>query len=152
MKRTAIFLLSLTLLLSGCSAASYQESPQEEELTAQAVLDAYQEAAQVYDWFDLCSMPAGMEAIQTEDGIYYPVEEPGIETLADLEARVRACFAPDLAGGNPVSGEQLPRYGRTALLRPLRPWPESLSPQQNRYGGAGLRGPLDRDTDFLGGF
>lgn len=97
MKRTALFLLSLTLLLSGCSAASYQESPQEEELTAQAVLDAYQEAAQVYDWFDLCSMPTGMEAIQTEDGIYYPVEEPGIETLADLEARVRACFAPDLA-------------------------------------------------------
>ena len=97
MKRTALFLLSLTLLLSGCSAASYQESPQQEELTVQAVLDAYQEAARVYDWFDLCSMPTGMEAIQTEDGIYYPVEEPGIETLADLEARVRACFAPDLA-------------------------------------------------------
>ena len=97
MKRVLFLFLFLSLLLSGCTASSYQDVPEAEELTAQAVLDAYQEAAQVYDWFDLGSMPTGIEAIQTEDGIYYPVEEPGIETLADLEARVRACFAPALA-------------------------------------------------------
>lgn len=97
MKRVLFLFLFLSLLLSGCTASSYQEAPESEELTAQAVLDAYQAAAQVYDWFDLGSMPTGIEAIQTEDGIYYPVEEPGIETLADLEARVRAFFAPALA-------------------------------------------------------
>lgn len=95
MKRILFTFLTLSLLLSGCSSTSYQTAA--EALTAQAVLDAYEEAAQVYDWFDLCSMPTGIEAIQTEDGIYYPVEEPGIQTLSDLEARVRACFSPSLA-------------------------------------------------------
>ena len=97
MKRILLLFLSLSLLLSGCSASSYQEAPEAEELTAQAVLDAYRNAAQVYDWFDLNSIPTGAEAIQTDEGIYYPVEEPGIETLADLETRVRACFTPALA-------------------------------------------------------
>ena len=95
MKRILFTFLTLSLLLSGCSSTSYQTAA--EALTAQAVLDAYEEAAQVYDWFDLCSMPTGIEAVQTKDGIYYPVEEPGIQTLSDLEARVRACFAPSLA-------------------------------------------------------
>lgn len=97
MKRILFISLILSLLLAGCSASSYQAEPQPETLTAQMVLDAYGKASQVYDWFDLSSMPTGMEATQTEDGIYYPVEEPGIGTFADLEARVRTYFAPALA-------------------------------------------------------
>lgn len=93
MKKTLIFLLSLALL-TGCAGPAEEAEPSP---TVQSVLAAYGQAAQVYDWFDLGSLPTGMEAIQIDNGIYYPVEEPGVETLADLEARVRDCFSPELA-------------------------------------------------------
>ena len=95
MRRSLLIWILLFSLLAGCAPASAQEQPA--PLTEAGVLDAYTQAAQVYDWFDLYSPSTGIEAIQTEAGIFYPVEEPGLETMADLEARVRACFAPSLA-------------------------------------------------------
>ncbi|WP_455580721.1 lipoprotein [Dysosmobacter sp.] len=101
MKRLFSFLL-IAVLLTGCA----QTAPKRAPVTGQMVLDAYAEAASVYDWFDLCSLPTGSEPL-TEDGTpwdpssdalpYYPVEYEGVETYAGLESRVRACFAPALA-------------------------------------------------------
>ena len=101
MKRLFSFLL-IAVLLTGCAQTAPKRSP----VTGQMVLDAYAEAASVYDWFDLCSLPTGGEPL-TEDGTpwdpssdalpYYPVEYEGVETYAGLESRVRACFAPALA-------------------------------------------------------
>lgn len=95
MRRIPLICILLLSLLAGCTPASRHEP--DPALTEADVLNAYTQAAQVYNWFDLYSPSAGIEAIQTEDGIFYPVEEPGLETLADLESKVRACFAPSLA-------------------------------------------------------
>ena len=93
MRRSIPFLLVLALL-TGCAGTAKEAAPSP---TVPSVLAAYSQAAEVYDWFDLGSLPTGMEAIQIDNAVYYPVEEPGVETLADLEARVRACFTPELA-------------------------------------------------------
>lgn len=102
MKPIAALLLVTACLLTGCAdpspAGGTSPAPEQEApMTEQTVLAAYTEAARVYDWFDLCSLPTGIEAIETDGNIYYPVEEPGIETMADLEAKVRSCFAPELS-------------------------------------------------------
>lgn len=81
----------LTLcLLAGCAASP----PPPDE---QTVLEAYSAAAEVYDSFDLHTLPTGIEAIQLDSNVYYPVEYDGITTMADLETRVRACFSPELS-------------------------------------------------------
>ena len=95
MKCIRSILLAASLLLTGCGTAPAQEAPA--ELTAKDVLDAYVQAAQVYDWFDLRSLPTGSEAVEADGEIYYPVESSDITSLADLEARIRECFAPELA-------------------------------------------------------
>ena len=56
MKKTLIFLLSLALL-TGCAGPAEEAEPSP---TVQSVLAAYGQAAQVYDWFDLGSLPTGL--------------------------------------------------------------------------------------------
>ncbi len=92
MKRIVPILLILSLL-AGCAASPTQAPPPDE----QAVLDAYAAAAEVYDWFDLHTLPTGIEAIQLDSNVYYPVEYDGITSMDDLETRVRACFFPELS-------------------------------------------------------
>lgn len=92
MKRIVPIFLTLCLL-AGCAASPEQALPPDE----QTVLEAYSAAAEVYDWFDLHTLPTGIEAIQLDSNVYYPVEYDGITTMADLETRVRACFSPELS-------------------------------------------------------
>lgn len=76
------------------------------ELTEADVLAAYDQAAEVYDWFDLYSLPAS-GALVTEDGQpydpsresipYQAVDYDGLDSYADLDIRVRSCFSPELA-------------------------------------------------------
>lgn len=76
------------------------------ELTEEDVLAAYDQAAEVYDWFDLYSLPAS-GALVTEDGQpydssrggipYQAVDYDGLNSYADLDIRVRSCFSPELA-------------------------------------------------------
>lgn len=94
-KRIRSILLITALLLTGCDAAPAPEIPATP--TEEDVLDAYVQAEQVYDWFDLRSLPTGSEAVEADGEICYPVESSDITSLADLEARVRECFAPELA-------------------------------------------------------
>jgi hypothetical protein len=70
------------------------------------VLAAYDQAAEVYDWFDLCSLPAS-GALVSKDGQpydpkrdstpYQAVDYDGLNSYADLDIRVRSCFSPELA-------------------------------------------------------
>ncbi len=98
MRRWLLLSLPLALLLSGCGGPAAPAEPDSPaDPTEAAVLAAYDAAAEVYDWFDLCSLPTAGEAV-TVDGItYWPVAYEGLAAYADLEARVRACFAPALA-------------------------------------------------------
>ena len=92
MKRIVPVFLTLCLL-AGCAASPEQVSPPDE----QAVLDAYAAAAEVYDWFSMHTLPTGIEAIQLDGNIYYPVEYDGITAMDDLEDRVRAAFSPEIS-------------------------------------------------------
>lgn len=92
MKRIVPIFLILSLL-AGCAASPEQAPPPDE----QTVLDAYAAAAEVYGWFDLHTLPTGIEAIQLDSNVYYPVEYDGITTMDDLEDRVRAEFSSEIS-------------------------------------------------------
>lgn len=93
---------------SAVSSASRQAvvSSAPPELTEADVLAAYDRAAEVYDWFDLYSLPAS-GALVTENGLpydssrggipYQAVDYAGLNSYADLDIRVRSCFSPELA-------------------------------------------------------
>ena len=117
MKRTLAFLSAAALIcsLTACgdagsavSSVSGQAvvSSAPPELTEADVLAAYDRAAEVYDWFDLYSLPAS-GALVTENGLpydpsrggipYQAVDYAGLNSYADLDIRVRSCFSPELA-------------------------------------------------------
>lgn len=75
--------------------------PTEAEVTA-----AYERAAEVYDWFDLCSLPTAGDPVgedgrpydpKGEEPPYRPVVYEGLSTYADLDVLVRKCFTQELA-------------------------------------------------------
>lgn len=90
MKRFFLLLLALSLLLSGCVSPSAAPTEGDVEL-------AYLAAAEVYDWFNLCSLPTAGEAVETDGQSWRAVRYAGISTYADLEEKVRSLFAPELA-------------------------------------------------------
>lgn len=124
---TLLFAAALACFASACGGSSDRDgdtsSLQGEAVASSAapepreadVLAAYTQAAEVYDWFDLCSLPASGEPV-TEDGLpydsrqggtpYQAVDYDGLHTYADLDVRVRSCFSQELAdkimGGNGV--------------------------------------------------
>lgn len=130
MRRSLLIWILLFSLLAGCAPASAQEQPA--PLTEAGVLDAYTQAAQVYDWFDLYSPSTGIEAIQTEAGIFYPVEEPGLENHGGSGSpgpgllRAVPCGAAALI-------RQLPGPQRAALLSGRRPGKQSVSAVQKPF-------------------
>ena len=68
-------------------------------LTDEEIQAAYFRAEEAYGWFSLETLPCG-EKTQTIDGwLYYPVEYPGMENLADLRAYLRGCFRRLCQGG-----------------------------------------------------
>ncbi|WP_369282765.1 hypothetical protein [Oscillibacter sp. GMB15532] len=115
-KRALTLILSAALALSASacgtpaggtsSVSSLQEEAPPSEPTEAEVLAAYERAAEVYDWFDLCSLPTAGEPV-SEDGkpydpkqgglSYRPVAHDGLSTYADLDVCVRSCFTQELA-------------------------------------------------------
>ena len=89
-------LCACALLLTACGGPAVPAEPPA-PLTEAEVLAAYDDAAQVYGWFDLAPLPTAGDAVEADGGVYRPVDYDGLSTYADLEARVRGCFAPALA-------------------------------------------------------
>ena len=93
------FLLAASLagfcLLTACSLSPAE--PQPEALTTEDVKAAYEEAAEVYNWFDRLSPPCTGDTVEVDGLFYRQVDVEGLETYTDLEARVRSLFAPELA-------------------------------------------------------
>ena len=80
----------------GLSAVRLEGQPR--PLTDEEIQAAYFRAEEAYGWFSLETLPCG-EKTQTIDGwLYYPVEYPGMENLADLRAYLRGwwmrCWPP----------------------------------------------------------
>lgn len=111
---TLILFAALALSVSACgrpaggtsSASSIHEEAAPSELTEADVLAAYEKAAEVYDWFDLCSLPTSGDPV-AEDGNPYDPKQAGLsyravaheslKTYADLDVCVRSCFTQELA-------------------------------------------------------
>ena len=87
---SAVFLLC-ALLVSGCAAES------QPGLTEDDVKAAYLSAEEVYNWFDLSSLPTSGEAAEVDGVSYRPVNYAGLNTYADLKAKVNSLFAPSVA-------------------------------------------------------
>lgn len=100
-----LFLLLALCLLSGCAEqpASPDSVPPKEPFLEELPPDTdsvkaiYEEAAQIYDWFDLSSPPCTGDAVVADGLSYRQVDHEELKTYADLEAKVNSLFAPALA-------------------------------------------------------
>ena len=98
MRKWYLSLLLILSLLGGCSQTAQPADPSPEDaLTTQAVLDAYTEAAEIYSWFDLASLPYNGEDTRQADGqTYYRVTEARTPTLEALRELAETSFTPEL--------------------------------------------------------
>ena len=93
----ALVLTAALLCSCGKSAGSPAISSASGALTAGDVEAAYLSAEEVYNWFDLTSLPTSGEAVEQDGLSYRPVDYAGLHTYADLQAKVYSLFAPSLA-------------------------------------------------------
>ncbi len=110
MKRLFSSLLAALVLcsaLAGCtpnaqnslpsSAPQPAPGPSSTPLTESDIYRIYDEAAQVYNWFDLHPLPCTGDPVEVDGKSYRKVDYPGLKTHADLEKMVRAFFSTPLA-------------------------------------------------------
>ena len=103
MKRSFSFFMIIALLLTGCAQKDCPALPPPEQkpLSEEDVQQFYAAAAQVYDWFDLTTMPLDeSDAQETSEGTYYRVNStvyPELSSLSALGQRVKDVFSPDIA-------------------------------------------------------
>ena len=98
--RLCRFLLcsGLLLLLTGCVRLTIDPSPQELMGFQEDVLVAYDEAARLYDWFDLAPMPVDeSDSVREDETTYFRVRDDGIASTEDLRSRLEEVFTPELA-------------------------------------------------------
>ena len=97
MRKFLIPALLVLALLGGCGPAADPQDPPADALTVQAVLDAYRTAAEVYNWFNLASLPYdGTDTRQADGRTYYRVTEERTPDLAALRDLAEASFTPEL--------------------------------------------------------
>lgn len=121
MKRVFPLLLIFATLLTGCAQRDCPAlpPPEQEPPLEEDVLDLYAAAAQVYDWFDLTTLPLDRADTRTEDDLVYyrvdcqdlPLLAAGapedshtphtaavtVSSMAELRALTEAYFSPELA-------------------------------------------------------
>ena len=133
-------LLSSVLLLVGCTqqaADSGNVSP-ETDLPAQEssepqsedVLTAYNEAARLYDWFDLAPMPLDeSDSVREGENTYFRVLDENITSTKELHSRLEEVFTSE----------------------PGRVGKDTEQALRGRRTGADQRGALGSNADVLGG-
>lgn len=98
MKRLFLLLLISALLLTGCAGSG--PSITEESEICDPTPGLYTAAAQVYDWFDLTTMPLDETDSRLENGLtYYRVASPDfpdITTVSALAEFAGAYFSPEI--------------------------------------------------------
>lgn len=61
------------------------------------VLESYQQAVEVFSWFEMETLPCDMtDEVQRDGLLYYRVEYPGITNLADLRGALKRLFSDEL--------------------------------------------------------
>ena len=117
---TILALLSMTLFTAGCAEAGMETSTSEETemseqldentveeetiLTEEEIKTLYNDAYEVYQWFDLEQLESDGEMVQLSDGtMCYKVTDNRVTSMEELENIVRSTFsteiADDLLGG-----------------------------------------------------
>ena len=145
-------------LCTGCGGRSVRLEGQARPLTDEEIQAAYFRAEEAYGWFSLETLPCG-EKTQTIDGwLYYPVEYPGMENLADLRAYLRGLFSEELVDALLASGGAHPLYqdvdGALYVLPTSRERDESKGQadiQIKPYGQAGYSVIVEVDLLADGG-
>ena len=93
-----LFSLVLLLPLAGCVHLTMDPSPQELMGFQADVLAAYDEAARLYDWFDLAPMPLDeSDSVREGENTYFRVLDENITSTEALRFRLEEAFTPDLA-------------------------------------------------------
>lgn len=99
--------LLLSVPLTGCVlptiepvGGSTETRPTPQELTgpqAEDVLAAYDEAARLYDWFDLAPMPLDeSDSVREGENTYFRVLDENITSTEELRSRLERVFTPEL--------------------------------------------------------
>jgi predicted small secreted protein len=104
-------------------------------LSDQEILDAYDRAAEAYDWFSGETLPCGGQAVNADGGVYQRVDDPGLETLEDLRTYLGGFFSAE------VTEELLARGGDAPLYRDVDGAlyaRTDVQPQKRRVGGVTL--------------
>lgn len=89
--------LLLSVLLAGCVRLTIDPSPQELMGFQEDVLAAYDEAARLYDWFDLAPMPLDeSDSVREGENTYFRVLDEAITSTEELRSRLERVFTPEL--------------------------------------------------------
>ena len=90
--------LLLSVLLAGCVRLTIDPSPQELMGFQEDVLAAYDEAARLYDWFDLAPMPLDeSDSVREGESTYFRVLDETITSTKELRSRLERVFTSELA-------------------------------------------------------
>ena len=93
-----LFFQVLLLLLVGCVRLAIDPSPQELMGFQEDVLAAYDEAARLYDWFDLAPMPLDeSDSVREGENTYFRVLDETITSTKELRSRLERVFTSELA-------------------------------------------------------
>ena len=93
-----LFSQVLLLLLVGCVRLAIDPSPQELMGFQEDVLAAYDEAARLYDWFDLAPMSLDeSDSVREGENTYFRVLDENITSTKELRSRLERVFTPELA-------------------------------------------------------
>lgn len=90
--------LLLSVPLTGCVRLTIDPSPQELMGFREDVLAAYDEAARLYDWFDLAPMSLDeSDSVREGENTYFRVLDENITSTKELRSRLERVFTSELA-------------------------------------------------------
>ena len=110
--------LLLSVLLAGCVRLTIDPSPQELMGFQEDVLAAYDEAARLYDWFDLAPMPLDeSDSVREGENTYFRVLDEAITSTEELRSRLARRLAAYKVPRYLLFLDQLPKT-ITGKIRP----------------------------------